>query len=104
MTFAKLILHYEDGSKEELELVGGTHALRCTSMAVPTMMSLLQQPQTELGWLGSNPYLKENNPGASLHLYRTTLDNPKPGALVTTMDYQSTMVHPGPFMAGLTIE
>jgi hypothetical protein len=104
LTFAKLILHYADGTREELELVGGTHALRCTSQSVPPMLHLLQEPQTELGWLGTNPYLKKNNPGASLHLYRTTLDNPKPGTPVTAMDYLSTMVNPGPFMAGLTIE
>jgi hypothetical protein len=102
--FAKLILHYADSSQEELELAGGTHALRCTSQSVPPMLSLLEAPQTELGWLGSNPYLKKSNPGASLHLYRTTLDNPKPNKQVTTIDYLSTMVNPGPFMAGLTIE
>jgi hypothetical protein len=104
LTFAKLILHYADGSKEELELIGGTHALRCTSQSVPPMLSLIQAPQTELAWLGSNPYLKKNNPGASLHLYRTTLDNPRPQTQVTTIDYLSTMVNPGPFIAGLTVE
>lgn len=104
LTFAKLILHYADGSQEELELVGGTHALRCTSQSVPPMQHLLQEPRTELGWLGSSPYLKKNNPGASLHIYRTTLDNPKPETQVTAIDYLSTMVNPGPFMVGLTIE
>jgi hypothetical protein len=104
LTFAKLILHYADGSHEVLELVGGTHALRCTSASVPPMLSMIQAPQSELAWLGANPYLKKTNPGASLHLYRTTLDNPRPGAQVTTIDYLSTMVNPGPFLAGLTIE
>jgi hypothetical protein len=104
LAFAKLILHYADGSQEELELVGGTHALRCTSKTVPPFLGMLEAPQTELAWLGTNPYLKKNNPGGSLHIYRTTLDNPKPAAQVTTMDYVSTMINPGPFIVGLTIE
>ena len=103
ITFAKLISHYADSSQEELELVGGTHALRCTGPLVPPMLHLLQAPQTELG-CGVDPHLKKNDPDESLHLYRTTLDNPKPSTEVTTIDYLSTMANPGPFMAGLTIE
>jgi hypothetical protein len=103
-TFAKLILHYADGSQSELELVGGVHALRCTCRAVPPFLPMLQQPQTELGWLGNNPYLKQNNPNGMLHLYRATLDNPKPETTVTGIDFLSTMDGPAPFMVGLTIE
>ena len=102
--FARLILHYADGSEDELDLAGGTQALRCVDPAVPAELNMLPAAQTELGWVGSNPFLKKNNPSASLHLYRTTLDNPNPGAEVTTIDYLSTMVNPGPFMVGLTIE
>jgi len=103
-TFAKLILHYADGSKAELGLVGGVHALRCTSKAVPPYLPLLQERQTELAWLGSNPYLKEHNSGGALHLYRTTFDNPKSDQQVITIDYLSTMADAGPLMVGLTIE
>ena len=94
----------DPGGKEELELVGGTHALRCTSQSVPPMLNLLQESPTELAWMGSNPYLKKNNPGAALHIFRTTFDNPRPGAQVTSIDYLSTMVNPGPFLAGITLE
>jgi hypothetical protein len=102
--FAKLILHYADGSKEELQLVDGVHALRCTSKEVPPFLPMLQEPPTELAWLGFNPYLKANNSGGSLHLYRTTLENPKPDKQVTTVDYISTMSRPAPLMVGLTVE
>jgi hypothetical protein len=103
-TFAKLVLHYADGSQQELEIIGGTHALRCVGPSIPPMLRLLSAPQTELGWVGSNPHLRKDDPGESLHIYRTTIDNPKPDAQVTTMDYISTMQNEGPFMAGLTIE
>jgi hypothetical protein len=102
--FAQLILHYADGSQESLDLAGGTHALRCVDALVPQELDMVPAPQTELAWTGTNPYLKKNNPSASLHLYRTTFDNPKPDQQVTTVDYLSTMFNPGPFLAGLTIE
>jgi len=104
MAFAKLILHYADGSNQELDLVGGTHALKCTAPAVPPYLSLLPIPQTELGWVGSDPYLESNDPGEALHIYRTTMDNPNPGLSIVSLDYVSTMVHPAPFLAGITIE
>ena len=103
-TYAKLILHYADGSQQELELVNGRQALRCVDRAIPQELNMLPAPQTELGWVGTNPYLKKNNPGASLHLYRITFANPKPDMPVATVDYLSTMANPGPFMVGLTIE
>ncbi|MGA3266608.1 MAG: hypothetical protein ABSE16_07290 [Verrucomicrobiota bacterium] len=104
ITFAKMILHYADGSQEELNLDGGTHTLCCVDASIPQQLDLLPSPQTELAWLGTDPYLKQNNPNACLHLYRTTLDNPKPDKQVTSIDYVSTMFNPGPFMVGLTIE
>lgn len=103
-TFAKLIFHYADGSQEELNLDGGTHTLRCVDGWIPQELDMLPAPQTELAWLGTNPYLKQNNPSACVHLYRTTIDNPKPDKQVATIDYVSTMFNPGPFMVGLTIE
>ena len=102
--YATLILHYADGSKTALALAGGIQALRCVDAAIPQELDMLKAPQTELGWMGSNPYLKKHNPSASLHLYRTTFDNPKPEAQVTTVDYISSMITPGPFMVGLTVE
>jgi len=102
--FAQLILHYADGSQESLDLAGGTHALRCVDALVPGELDLVQAPQTELAWMGTNPFLEQNNATASLHLYRTTFDNPKPGTPVKTIDYVSTMYNPGPFMVGMTIE
>jgi len=102
--FAKLILHYADGSQAELSLAGGTHALRCVDAPIPERFELLPAPQTELAWIGTNPYLKKNNPTAMLHLYRTTLDNPKPDVPITKIDYLSTVGSPGPFLAGITIE
>jgi hypothetical protein len=104
LAFAKLVLHYADGSNQELELLGGTHALKCTAPAVPPNLDLIHAPQTEMGWVGSDPYLENSDPGEVLHLYRTTLDNPKPDISITSLDYVSTMVNPAPFMAGLTLE
>jgi hypothetical protein len=102
--YAKLVLHYADGSQAELTFIGGTHALRCVDAAIPQRFELLETPQSELAWIGSNPYLKKNNPTAMLHLYRTTFDNPQPEVAITTIDYVSNMGNPGPFLAGLTID
>jgi len=104
IAFAKLVVHYADGSQNELELSGGDQALRCVDAQVPHELDLLQAPRTELAWVGTNPYLKKNNPTALLHLYRTTFDNPKPDVQITSIDYLSTMVNPAPFLAGLTLE
>jgi hypothetical protein len=71
---------------------------------IPQEFELLPPPQTELTWVGTTPYLTKNNPSASIHIYRTTFDSPKPDAQITTVDYLSTMFNPGPFLVGLTIE
>ena len=90
-TFATMVLHYTDGSTSELQLAGGTHALRCLGPYVPPLLGLIQPPQTELAWLGTNPFLMQNAPNQGLHLFRATLSNPKPGLEVTSIDYMSAM-------------
>lgn len=102
--YAKLVLHYADNTDETLELLGGVNALKCTAPAAPPNLSMIEAPKTELGWLGSDSYLEGADPGEALHIYRTTLDNPKPDVIITSLDYVSSMVNPAPFMAGITIE
>ena len=102
--FATMVLHCTDGSTSELQLAGGTHALRCLGPYVPPLLGLIQPPQTELAWLGTNPFLMQNAPNQGLHLFRSTLNNPKPGLKVTSIDYMSAMGDGAPLLAGLTIE
>jgi hypothetical protein len=61
---------------------------------------------SELAWTGTNPALKQyggDHPG-SLRIYKTTFENPQPGATITAIDYVSTMQNSSPFLIGLTIE
>jgi RNA polymerase sigma factor (sigma-70 family) len=98
-TVAKLVLHYADGSQAELPV--GTYGLEALYQPV----WLAEMPQdSELAWIGNNPYLKEYKPRFALHLYRTTLQNPKPDLEVASIDYVSAMTSAAPLMAGLTIE
>ena len=70
----------------------------------PAVAGACQGAEAELAWLGTNPYLTRNMPNQGLHLFRVTLSNPKPGIVVTSMDYISAQGDGAPLLAGLTVE
>lgn len=101
---AKLVLHYADGTQAELPIVPGRQLLPLVGPPMPARLPDLPQ-STELAWLGTNPYLKEYHPALSLHLYRTTFQNPKPDLEVTSIVFVSALgPTTAPFIAGLTVE
>lgn len=104
---AKLVLHYADGSTQEVNIVAGEQvfdwwAPLFTTGLDPRMKKMA--PGTEPAWTGSNSYLKKFAPDLSLCLYKSTFDNPQPAVAISKIDYVSTLTDACPFLVGLTIE
>ncbi len=106
-TVAKLVLHYEDGSQQKINIVAGRDVFEFWSPLFTTGVDpgySRMSPDTELAWAGSNRYLKQFWPDESLVLYKSGFANPQPDLTVSTVDYVSTMTATSPFMVGLTVE
>jgi RNA polymerase sigma factor (sigma-70 family) len=106
-TVAKLVLHYADGSTREIPIVAGEHVFDCWSPLFTTGVDtryFKMAPGTERAWAGSNPFIRRIWPDESLILYKSTFDNPQPDAIVSNLDYVSTMTGTAPFLVGLTVE
>ena len=106
-TLAKLVIHYEDGSTREIDMVAGRQVF---GWWWPTFMTGVPEfirmpaPDTELAWVGSNPWLRQWLPDLSLCLFRTSFENPQPGVAISTVDYVSTVTIACPFLVALTVE
>ena len=104
---ARLVLHYEDGSKAEFGLVSGRDVLDWWGPIYNTESGdgrKTSSPGTELAWAGGNPGIKKQAPDFSLRLYRTTFANPHPALAISSIDYISTLSGAAPFLVGLTVE
>jgi len=107
VTVAKLVLHYEDGSQREINIVAWRDVFEFwsplfTTGADPRYSRM--SPDTERAWTGTNPFLEQLWPDESLILYKSGFANPQPNLRVSTVDYVSTMTGTAPFMVGLTVE
>ena len=106
-TVAKLVIHYENGRSNNLELVAGENAFDWWNPLFKTGIPdrwVRLAPGTERAWTGSNPYIRIWQPEFSLILYRTTFDNPQPELKVSSVDYVSTQTITSPFLVGLTVD
>ena len=105
---ASLILHYEDGSRGELEIIAGRDVLDWWGPIMTTGVARAERettsPLTELAWVGSNARLRAAQPELSLRLYRSSFINPRPDLELTSIDYVSTLTDAAPFLVGLTVE
>jgi hypothetical protein len=104
---AKLILHYADGSTQEIGIVAGEHVFDCWAPLFTTGVDprcFKMAPGTERAWTGSNPFIKNFFPDESLILYKSTFDDPEPDKVISSLDYASTMTGTAPFLVGLTVE
>jgi hypothetical protein len=104
---ASLVLHYKDGSQAQIGIISGQDVLDWWGPIYNTdgrEERHTTSPGTELGWAGSNPWIKKRAPEFSLRLYRSTFANPRPDLAITSMDYLSTLSDAAPFLVGLTIE
>ena len=87
---ARLVLHYADGSRADLNINTGEQVLDWWGPIYHTDASLGSEataPDTELAWAGSNPGIRHRLPDYSLRLYRTTFANPHPDREITGLDY-----------------
>jgi RNA polymerase sigma factor (sigma-70 family) len=106
-TVARLVLHYEDGSERQIDIVAGKDVFDSWGPLFTTGVDpryFQMAPGTERAWTGSNPAIRKTWPDESLILYRSAFENPQPGATVSTLDYVSTMTGTAPFLVGLTVE
>jgi hypothetical protein len=104
---AKLVVHYENGSSNLLDLVAGENAFDWWNPLFKTGVPenwIRLAPGTERAWTGSNPYIRKWQPELSLILYRTTFENPQPELKVASVDYVSTETITSPFLVGLTVD
>lgn len=104
---AKLVIHYEDGSTREINMVAGQQVFDWWQPTFTTGIPASWRtpaPDTELAWVGSNPWIRQWQPDLSLCLYRSSFENPQPGVAISTLDYVSTMTVTCPFLVGLTVE
>jgi hypothetical protein len=95
---AALILHYDDGTQAELDLVYGQHVRNWwQEPAEPSEI-----PHGKVVWQGNNPIARAA--GATLRLYLSTLENPYPDRKVTHLDFVSKGSQAVPFVVALTID
>ncbi|HVM46792.1 MAG TPA: hypothetical protein VMU04_02145 [Candidatus Acidoferrum sp.] len=106
-TVAKMVVHYDNGTSNEMSMVAGENAFDwwypLFKTGVPEKFLHLE-PGTERAWTGSNPYLRKWQPELSVILYRTTFDNPHPELKVSSVDYVSMQTMTCPFLVGLTVD
>lgn len=55
-----------------------------------------------VAWSGQNTYSRVI--GGSIHLFKTSWDNPRPEAEILTLDFVSTMTDAAPFLVAVTVE
>jgi hypothetical protein len=105
---ARLVLHYADGSERQIFINSGEHLLDWWGAIYKTGAingrRFLTSTDSELAWVGTNPWIKRYQPDMSLRLYKSTLANPQPDLELETIDYVSAMSYAAPFMVGLTVE
>jgi hypothetical protein len=96
----KYILHYEDKSKAEIEILYGRDVRDWWCFE-----SDKAPDRSKIAWTGENPDTKRA--GKKLRLFLTTWENPKPGKKVITIDYiatQPTEIAAAPFCVAMTGE
>jgi peroxiredoxin len=85
---ATIRLNYTDGSSAEIPIQYGNHVRDW--MRLPSEASeALGDPNTKIFWRGEHPTSTQNL-GATIRLFKSTIENPNPGKEVATMDVVST--------------
>jgi hypothetical protein len=97
-TVAMLVLHYADGTQEQMDIRQGEQVLDwwAGNNTPPSDMN------TVIAWTGENPAAARQ--GKNVRLLRTTFDNPKPASPIATVDYVSALAAGAPFLVALTVE
>ena len=93
------VLHYADGQEREIEVRFGRDVRGWWQFQEDA------KPQTDRGmvvWRGANP--SATRQAATLRLYKTTFDNPRPDVEVQSIDFVSRLAKCNPFLIALTLE
>lgn len=96
-TIANLVLHFSDGAQHAVPIVYGQHVFDWWEND--------EQPadkDTSVAWKGANKI--STMFGTELRIYKTTFQNPKPGATIDHVDFISAKRQSAPFLLGLTVE
>jgi hypothetical protein len=106
--FALLVLHYADRTEAEIKIFSTKHLLDvwgpiCTS-EVPARERCVSSPESELAWASAWAPKEKSELFNSVRVYKSRFENPRPDALVVSLDYVSTRTEAAPFLLGLTIE
>ncbi len=91
---AKVILHYVDGSIQELPLTYGEHFRDWTYIS----------DQTEEATRAKVVWAKQNAVGRIVRIYKTTIENPRPDRKIQTLDFVSNMSNAAAFVIAVTAE
>jgi protocatechuate 3,4-dioxygenase beta subunit len=86
LPYARVVLHYTDGSTASFPLIYGTHA-RYWHRSKYEYPSALSDPNSKVVWRGTH-----ESTDKTLRLFKTTFENPKPDLDVTTIDLVSENV------------
>jgi hypothetical protein len=106
-TVSKLVIHYEDNSSKEIDMVAGQQVF---DMWWPTYITGWPEAwrtpakDTELAWVGSNAYIRRWAPDWTVCVFRTSFENPQSGVAISSLDYVSSKTIACPFMFALTVE
>jgi hypothetical protein len=92
------IVRYDDGGTATIPLVYGQDTRDWWTQPNEPFTAR----RAALVWLGANP--RGGASGHLLRLFKSSWPNPRPEAIVTTVDFVSSMNDPGPFLAALTAE
>ena len=87
---ARVVLHYADGSRADLNIITGEQVQDWWGPIYHTDAGIepdATASDTELAWAGSNAGIRHRVPDYSLRLYRTTFANPHPDREITGLDY-----------------
>jgi tetratricopeptide (TPR) repeat protein len=86
------LIHYQDGETAELPLRYGKEALAWNSPLEPG------KPGPTVAWRG------RSNSGLNVQLFLTTWENPRPEAVVQSIDLVPALAEAAPLVAAITIE
>jgi hypothetical protein len=97
---ARWMWHYADGAEETSQVAYGQDVQDWWFK--PGEESKDQPGPGRVVWRGSNPRASEE--GQSLRLYLRTWENPRPDAVVQSLDYASALTETAPFLIAITLE
>ncbi len=93
----RYVIHFADGEERLFPIVYGVD--------VHDWHRFVTSPadRVTVAWEGTTG-ANQLNPGSSVQVSRTTIENPRPHVEVTSLDFVSTMTDSAPFLIALTVE